>query len=465
MALVLPRAVCIDTLAGKVHIYICWHSSQEFGSSIIDVMRVHSLLFPSPWQFGIFANISFSFFLSLMSSYVCCCAMVQYIFTSFLCRDAVYDTLKNVWKNSKPTFQSGLAPAENGGGLLQQSAFPRTSESSLEATSKARFSKRARLRRSFLQLGEHVRSQRHESTSSVDSDFLTQGDAKDGASSAEGSHSRPHPTHPTECEDGQQGEHFSTVVLDETYPTGLGELYNLLFKSDFLRSFLVDNQGVLECEVGEWKPCQDSAAAGSKEEVQERTLSFIKPINAPVGPKSTQCLIREKNCHYDLRRYTTHVSTTQTPDVPSGGSFSVATRTCLTWAGGWQTRLHVTCQVDWSGRSFLRSTYAARHICCFFDPAPQDAGSTGSPATVRLRKTSSVKGQGRGAKDHIPSADLASLLTACVFHAFCMVRYAHCVLHVLCAFLLFFLFLCTFPVLYFLFCILVCTQFLNGRSD
>jgi hypothetical protein len=48
------------------------------------------------------------------------------------------------------------------------------------------------------------------------------------------------------------------------------------------------------------------------------------------------------------------LTTTKTPDVPSGGVFSVKTKTCLTWAGGSSTKVLVTTQVDWTGKSWVK---------------------------------------------------------------------------------------------------------------
>jgi len=60
--------------------------------------------------------------------------------------------------------------------------------------------------------------------------------------------------------------------------------------------------------------------------------------------------------HIDFNDYCTMITTTRTPDVPSGNSFEVRTRTCFMWAGGSRrSRMLVTCSVEWSGRSMLKS--------------------------------------------------------------------------------------------------------------
>ena len=56
----------------------------------------------------------------------------------------------------------------------------------------------------------------------------------------------------------------------------------------------------------------------------------------------------------DPEQYISTITTTRTPDVPSGGVFSVKTRTCVMWANSVSTKLLVTTRVEWTGRSFIR---------------------------------------------------------------------------------------------------------------
>jgi hypothetical protein len=83
-------------------------------------------------------------------------------------------------------------------------------------------------------------------------------------------------------------------------------------------------------------------------------MSYIKPLNAPMGPKSTKCEINDVMEHQDFDQYISTVTTTRTPDVPSGGVFSVKTRTCIMWAGPASSKVLVTSQVEWTGRSFIK---------------------------------------------------------------------------------------------------------------
>lgn len=86
-------------------------------------------------------------------------------------------------------------------------------------------------------------------------------------------------------------------------------------------------------------------------------MSYIKPLTASIGPKQTKCEIHDEMVHCDFEDYVVMMATTRTPDVPSGGVFSVKTRTCLTWASSISTKVVVSTQVEWTGRSFIKGQY------------------------------------------------------------------------------------------------------------
>ena len=94
-----------------------------------------------------------------------------------------------------------------------------------------------------------------------------------------------------------------------------------------------------------------------------RQMSYTKPLNASIGPKSTKCELRDEMLHLDFDDYVTMLTTTRTPDVPSGGVFSVKTKTCITWASAVSSKVIVTTQVEWTGRSFIRGLSQA--LCGF----------------------------------------------------------------------------------------------------
>lgn len=102
-----------------------------------------------------------------------------------------------------------------------------------------------------------------------------------------------------------------------------------------------------DIESSDWKPSEETKHLS-------RSTSYIKPLNGSIGPKQTKCHIVDEQIHCDYDDYIVMLTTTKTPDVPSGGVFSVKTRTCLTWAGGGSTRVLVTTQVEWTGKSWVK---------------------------------------------------------------------------------------------------------------
>lgn len=83
-------------------------------------------------------------------------------------------------------------------------------------------------------------------------------------------------------------------------------------------------------------------------------MSYIKPLYGSFGPKQTKCELSEETDHVDFEDYVSIVTTTRTPAVPSGGVFSVKTRACIMWASPLSTKVVVTTQIDWTGRSLIK---------------------------------------------------------------------------------------------------------------
>ncbi|KAJ7101625.1 hypothetical protein C8R43DRAFT_907238 [Mycena crocata] len=152
----------------------------------------------------------------------------------------------------------------------------------------------------------------------------------------------------TTCACGKEGAHFSEVAMDTIVPGTPDRIYNLMFTSGFMKDFLAVNQKLLDIQVSDWAP----TTPGSK--LLARNMSYIKPLTASLGPKQTKCEIRDETVHIDFDTYVSTLTTTRNPDVPSGGVFSVKTRTCIMWATPLSTKVIVTTQVEWTGRSFIK---------------------------------------------------------------------------------------------------------------
>mgnify|MGYP002723267457 FL=1 len=155
----------------------------------------------------------------------------------------------------------------------------------------------------------------------------------------------------TTCDCEKKHAHLDHVVLDDVFTATPQQIFDLMFVDDFMKKFLEDNQMLQDVQIGEWRSGEDA----SPEATATRSVTYVKPLNGPIGPKQTKCLITEEQLHIDFDDFCTAVTTTRTPEVPSGNNFAVRTRLCFTWAEYGRTRLYVTCTVDWTGRSMIKS--------------------------------------------------------------------------------------------------------------
>ncbi|KAJ7753719.1 GRAM-domain-containing protein [Mycena metata] len=152
----------------------------------------------------------------------------------------------------------------------------------------------------------------------------------------------------TACVCGREGRHFTDTALDIVLPGTPERIYNLLFASDFMKDFMAVNQKLTDIQASDWAP----KTTGSK--LLARDMSYIKPLYGSFGPKQTKCELSEETEHVDFEDYVSIATTTRTPAVPSGGVFSVKTRTCIMWASPLSTKVVVTTQIDWTGRSLIK---------------------------------------------------------------------------------------------------------------
>lgn len=278
----------------------------------------------------------------------------KYLFSSLVARDMTYSMLVNIWRLSQPSASAQQHAAASEGAPEIQSEDEKEREKNVSGKST---SKRERLRRR-LAIARH-QAKKHEQntgdaldTSTGAASVSTHDDDQSSESSdsnddqdeeIEGNHE------PTECDCEKKGLHLSSLVLDEEFSTTPRRLFNLLFCDDFMSSFLTENQHLTDLNIGEWE--NDNVGTGV---TAARKVTYVKPLNGPIGPKQTRCEISEEQLHIDFDGFCTTMTTTRTPDVPNGSSFVIKTRTCFTWAENNASRLMVTCAVEWSGRSMIR---------------------------------------------------------------------------------------------------------------
>lgn len=135
------------------------------------------------------------------------------------------------------------------------------------------------------------------------------------------------------------------LLANELIPAPLGVIVNLLFGEDtsFMRRLIVDVQKNTNLN--------DYSSFGKE---STRKYEYIKPLNGPVGPKQTRCICTDTVEEWDLDKRVVVVTATQTPDVPSGGSFVTKSRYSLAWGENNQTKLLFSFWTEWSGKSWIK---------------------------------------------------------------------------------------------------------------
>lgn len=126
-----------------------------------------------------------------------------------------------------------------------------------------------------------------------------------------------------------------------------------------------------ELQISDWAP----EKSGSN--LLARTMSYIKPLNGSIGPKQTKCLLTDESAHVDFDDYVCVITSTRTPDVPSGSAFCVKTRTSMTWSKNNTCRVLVTTGVEWSKSSFIKGQSSFFTIQLSAKPHADPPGHTG----------------------------------------------------------------------------------------
>jgi hypothetical protein len=153
--------------------------------------------------------VSLPFSINLTGACVFATLPTQHTFASFLSRDTTYDVLFNIWRISHPS-ATGAPSSESLG-------FPTSSIDQLP-----------------------------ESIDSVDD--------LSGSRSPGGASTGPKKTvvkrKATECACGKAGQHFSETAMDAIFPSTPEKIYNLMFTSGFVKTFMSEDQKLM----GEFLP-------------------------------------------------------------------------------------------------------------------------------------------------------------------------------------------------------------------
>ncbi|KAF3395776.1 hypothetical protein F1880_006771 [Penicillium rolfsii] len=294
----------------------------------------------------------------------------RHTFRSLLSRESTYDLMVNIWKINHPSLKSSVngTRVTNGTGDKTEKVGECDSESEdsdedevydedeegdnadsfFEAGHSANASERSLPGRAGLsrQTSGLLNNATVPAAGANSNSEAKNGDKAGASKEADFPGPATHaPTEYTEA-DGQ----YEKVIKDEIIPAPLGQVYSLVFgpaSGEFITKFLVENQKSGELQF-------EGTAKGLTNESRTRKYSYIKPLSGSIGPKQTKCISTETLDFLDLEKAVLVTLSTQTPDVPSGNVFATKTKYLFTWAAGNQTRFLMTCNIEWTGKSWLK---------------------------------------------------------------------------------------------------------------
>ena len=290
----------------------------------------------------------------------------KHIFASFASRDSTYDLIVNIWKLGHPSLRSslnGVRLEETGGDKTEKVDEPTVDEDESLSESEG-----------ASEDGEDIYDEDEEDENTPDTTQAPEpgppnGDAdkaslrkvsgpalstgsggekvKDAAATATGDTDFPGPTThaPTDCGDAES--HFEKNMGEDTIPAPLGKIYNLIFgPPNWMSKFITADQKCTDLQMDD--------KLGLTTDNRSREFTYVKPLNGPIGPKQTKCVVNEVLDSLDFNKAATVTVSTQSPDVPSGNAFTVKTKYCLSWAENNQTRVLMTCSIEWTGKSWIK---------------------------------------------------------------------------------------------------------------
>ncbi|KAF9087054.1 hypothetical protein BGX29_001062 [Mortierella sp. GBA35] len=152
---------------------------------------------------------------------------------------------------------------------------------------------------------------------------------------------------PTICKCSKDNRHYANTYMSDTFPGTIESIWKVFFDSDFSKNFLTsDVMKGADVQEEPWQNAPDGTTT--------RVTRYTRWLGLPIGPKTTKAIVTDLCEHKDFDDYVTTVTTTSTPDVPSGGSFTTKIRTCMTWAGPNQVLVVVTGAVEFTKSSWIK---------------------------------------------------------------------------------------------------------------
>lgn len=291
----------------------------------------------------------------------------KHVFASFTSRDSTYDLIVKIWKLGHPSLKSSL-----NGVRLQETGGDRTEKVDAESVGGSQTASGSEDESDegddiydedeenddVLELSQALdapsasempaeKAVTRKPSGAVTTNGVLEKSDESGGSGAAMDFPGPVTHPPTDC--GDTPTHYDKVIGDDVIPAPLGKVYNLLFgppSAVWMGRFLTVDQKCTDLQI------EDKRGLG--DEVKSRSYSYIKPLNASIGPRQTKCMVTEQLEHMSLDKSVNVLVTTQNPDVPSGNLFAVKTKYCLSWAENNATRVQVNCTIEWTSKSWLK---------------------------------------------------------------------------------------------------------------
>lgn len=161
----------------------------------------------------------------------------------------------------------------------------------------------------------------------------------------------PETHHPTSVSKTFEDGELESEICQTTISAPMGTVFDILFGSNdtsFHSKFLETHDASEITKYDDYHPMEDDPTKLERKYVYKRALGYSS------GPKSTRCIVSEIIEHLNFADYVVLLSVTSTPDVPSGGAFTVRTRYYFTWGEANTTRVRIAYHVKWTGSSWIK---------------------------------------------------------------------------------------------------------------
>lgn len=161
----------------------------------------------------------------------------------------------------------------------------------------------------------------------------------------------PETHHPTSVSKTFEDGELESEICQATISAPMGTVFDILFGSNdtgFHSKFLETRDASEITKYDDYHPMEDDPTKLERKYVYKRALGYS------IGPKSTRCIVSEIIEHLNFADYVVLLSVTSTPDVPSGGAFTVRTRYYFTWGEANTTRVRIAYHVKWTGSSWIK---------------------------------------------------------------------------------------------------------------